>query len=99
MWLGQGDILPTHQESFAWAGLAGVSWNAWRSLDLTVQFYSQTRRSSTSRSTDSGDAVVLTYGGSWRTPGGWRFDFGMNEDIDVDASPDATFYFAVQHGF
>jgi hypothetical protein len=99
VWLGQGDILPQYQESFAWAGLAGVSWNAWRSLDLTVQFYANSRVFDTSISGLSGDAVVLSYGGTWRTLGGWRFDLGMNEDIEVNASPDATFYFAVQHGF
>jgi hypothetical protein len=49
VWLGDGDILPQYQESFA--------------------------------------------------QGGWRFDFGMSEDIEVGASPDATFYFAVQRGF
>jgi hypothetical protein len=99
VWLGQGDILPQYQESFAWAGLAGVSWNAWRRLDLTVQFYANSRVFDVSINGLSGDAVVLSYGGTWRTGGGWRFDFGMNEDIEVNASPDATFYFAVQHGF
>jgi len=99
VWLGQGDILPRYQESFAMAGLAGVSWNAWRRLDLTVQFYANSRIFDTSINGLSGDAVVLSYGGTWRTRGGWRFDFGMNEDIEVGASPDATFYFAVQHGF
>ncbi len=99
VWLGQGDILPRYQESFAWAGLAGVSWNAWRSLDLTVQFYANSQVFDIPINGLSGDAVVLTYGGTWRTPGGWRFDFGMNEDIQVDASPDMTFYFAVQRGF
>jgi hypothetical protein len=98
-WLGQGDILSKYQESFAWAGLAGVSWNAWRSLDLTVQFYANSRVFDIPINGLSGDAIVLTYGGSWRTPGGWRFDVGMNEDIQVNASPDATFYFAVQRGF
>jgi hypothetical protein len=99
VWLGQGDILPQYQESFAWAGLAGVSWNAWRSLDLTVQVYANSPIFDVSIDGLSGDAVVLSYGGTWRTPGGWRFDFGMNEDIEVNASPDMTFYFAVQHGF
>jgi hypothetical protein len=99
LWLGQGDILPQYQESFAWAGLAGVSWNAWRSLDLTVQVYANSRIFDSSIDGLSGDAVVLTYGGTWRTPGGWRFDFGMNEDVEVSASPDMTFYFALQHGF
>lgn len=99
VWLGRGDVLPQYQESFAWAGLAGVSWNAWRSLDLTVQVYANSRIFDVSIDGLSGDAVVLSYGGTWRTPGGWRFDFGMNEDVEVNASPDMTFYFAVQRGF
>ena len=99
VWLGQGDILPQYQQNFAWAGLAGVSWNAWRSLDLTVQVYANSRIFDVSINGLSGDAVVLSYGGTWRTSGGWRFDLGMNEDIEVNASPDATFYFAVQRGF
>ena len=99
VWLGQGDILPQYQESFAWAGLAGVSWNAWRRLDLTVQFYANSRIFDVSIDGLSGDAIVLSYGGTYRTTGGWRFDFGMNEDVEVNASPDATFYVAVQHGF
>jgi hypothetical protein len=99
VWLGQGDILPKYQESFVWAGLAGVSWNAWRTLDLTVQFYANSRVFDVPVTGLSGDAVVLSYGGSYRTSGGWRFDLGMNEDIEVDASPDATFYFAVRRDF
>ena len=99
VWLGDGDILPQYQESFAWAGLAGVSWNAWRTLDLTVQFQANSQVFDVPINGLSGDAVILSYGGSYRTTGGWRFDFGMSEDIQVEASPDATFYFAVQRGF
>jgi hypothetical protein len=99
VWLGQGDILPDYQESFAWAGLAGVSWNVWRTLDLTVQFYANSSVFDTSVAGLSGDAIVLSYGGTYRTSGGWRIDFGMNEDIEVNASPDATFYLAIQRGF
>ena len=99
VWLGDGDILPQYQDSFAWSGLAGVSWNAWRTLDLTVQFQANSQIFDLPADGLSGDAVILSYGGSYRTTGGWRFDFGMSEDIQVDASPDATFYFAVQRGF
>ena len=99
VWLGDGDILPQYQDSFAWSGLAGVSWNAWRTLDLTVQFQANSQVFDLPVEGLSGDAVILGYGGSYRTTGGWRFDFGMSEDIQVDASPDATFYFAVQRGF
>lgn len=99
VWLGDGDILPQYQDSFAWSGLAGVSWNAWRTLELTVQFQANSQIFDLPVEGLSGDAVILGYGGSYRTMGGWRFDFGMSEDIQVDASPDATFYFAVQRGF
>jgi hypothetical protein len=99
VWLGQGDILPQLQESFAWSTLAGVSWNAWRGLDLTVQFAANSKVYDVNTTGLSGDAVVLSYGGTYRTASGWRFDLGMSEDIEVDASPDATFLVAVRHDF
>jgi hypothetical protein len=98
-WLGQGDILPLFQQSFAWSALAGVTWNAWRALDLTVQVAANSKVFDVPATDLAGDAVVLSFGGSWRTSGGWRFDLGMSEDIQVDASPDANFIFAVKRGY
>lgn len=99
VYLGDGDIMPNDQQNFVVAGLAGVTWNAWRRLDLTVQFYANSKVFDVSENGLSGDAVVLSYGGTWRTEHGWRFDFGMNEDIDVEASPDVTFYCLIQKSF
>lgn len=99
VWLGQGDILAEHQESFAWAGLVGVSWNAWHRLDLTVQAYANSQIFDLPVDGLSGDAIVLSYGGSYRTTGGWRLDVGMNEDIEVGKSTDLTIYLAVRRGF
>jgi hypothetical protein len=98
-WLGKGDVMPGYQQDWAVAGLAGVSWNAWRALDLTVQLYANSKVFDVPVNGVSGDAVVLGFGGTWRTDGGWRFDFGMNEDVDVGASPDATFYLLLQKTF
>ena len=98
-WLGDGDILPDEQQSWVVAGLAGVSWNAWRALDLTMQLYANSQVFDVPVTGLSGDAVVLGFGGTWRTESGWRFDFGMNEDVQVEASPDATFYALVQKSF
>lgn len=95
-WLGDGDILPAEQQNWVVAGLAGVTWNAWRALDLTVQLYANSQLFDVPVNGLSGDAVVLGFGGTWRTEGGWRFDLGMNEDAQVDASPDATFYALAQ---
>ena len=98
-WLGDGDILPTYQQSWVVAGLAGVTWNAWRALDLTVQLYANSQVFDIPVAGLSGDAVVLGFGGTWRTEHGWRLDIGMNEDVQVEASPDATFYALVQKSF
>jgi hypothetical protein len=97
-WLGDGDLLPYAQESGAWSALAGISWNPWRTLDLVVQFEANSAVLSTGMPELDGDAVVLSFGGMYRTAGAWQFDFGVSEDIQVDASPDVVFNFAVRYG-
>ncbi len=98
-WLGEGDLLPELQEDHAWALMAGVTWNAWRGLDLTTQVAANSAVFESGATNFDGDAVVLTFGGSYRTNGGWQFDLGISEDIEVDASPDVAFNFVARHGF
>jgi hypothetical protein len=99
VWLGKGDIVAAVQQSFAWSALAGVSWNAWRSLALTAQINANSSVFDVPATHFTGDAVVLNVGGSYRTASGWRLDFGVGEDIETEASPDATFNFGVQRAF
>ena len=99
VWLGRGEVLPAWQEQFAWSALAGLTWNAWRALDLTVQLHANSGVFDVVATDFAGDAVVLGFGGSYRTRGGWRFDLGVSEDLDVKASPDAVFNFAVRRVF
>jgi hypothetical protein len=98
-WLGEGDLLPELQESFAWTLMGGLSWNAWRSLDLTAQVEANSRIFDGLHSEFDGDALVITFGGSWRTVGGWRFDVGVSEDLQAGASPDVAFNLAVRRGY
>jgi len=98
-WLGEGDLLPELQESFAWTLMGGLSWNAWRSLDLTAQVEANSRIFDGLHSEFDGDAFVLTFGGSWRTVGGWRFDVGVSEDLQAGASPDIAFNLAVRRDY
>lgn len=93
-WLGEGDVLPEQQESFAWTLMGGLTWNAWRRLDLTVQVEANSRLYDGLHSDFDGDAVVLTFGGAWRTAGGWRFDVAVSEDVQTGASPDVNFVLA-----
>jgi hypothetical protein len=98
-WLGEGDLLPELQESFAWTLMGGLTWNAWRALDLTAQVEANSRLYDGLDSELDGDAIVLTLGGSWRTEGGWRYDVGVSEDLQAGASPDIVFIFAVAHAY
>jgi hypothetical protein len=98
-WLGEGDLLPELQESFAWTLMGGLSWNAWRGLDLTAQVEANSRIFDGLHSEFDGDALVITFGGSWRTAGGWRFDVGVSEDLQAGASPDVAFNLAVRRDY
>ena len=98
-WLGEGDLLPELQENFAWTLMGGLSWNAWRALDLTAQVEANSRLYDGIESELDGDAIVLTFGGSWRTEGGWRCDVGVSEDLQAGASPDIVFIFAVARAY
>ena len=98
-WLGEGDLLPALQEEYAWSAIGGASWAAWRGLDLTAQLEANSGVLDSGLDDFDGGALVLTFGGSWRTSGGWRFDFGLSEDIQTDASPDVVFNFAARRNF
>jgi hypothetical protein len=98
-WLGEGDFLPALQEDLAWSLLAGASWNAWRGLDLAAQLDANSAVLDSGLDDFDGGALVLTFGGAWRTSGGWRFEVGLSEDIQADASPDVVFNFAARRNF
>jgi hypothetical protein len=98
-WLGVGDLLPTLQEDYAWSALGGASWTMWRGLDLTAQLDANSGVLDSGLDDFDGGALVLSLGGTWRTPGGWRFDFGLSEDIQTDASPDVVFNLAARRDF
>jgi len=98
-WLGQGDSMPGLQQDYAWSLLGGATWNPWRRLDLTVQLAANSKVFDTGLAGFDGDAVVFTFGGDYRTAGGWRFDLGISEDIEVERSPDVVFNLAFRRAF
>ncbi len=98
-WLGEGDVLPALQESFAWSLLGGASWDATPGLTLTAQFEANSAVFDTGLDHFDGDALVLALGGSYLTRKNWRFDLGLVEDLQPDASPDVTFNLSVSRGF
>jgi hypothetical protein len=90
-WLGDGERLSAQQNDLVWSGFAGVGWLAWRGLELKAQLDAH---SSVFDDTDLdflGAALVLTVGGDYRFESGWRFDFGVSEDVAVESASDVVF--------
>jgi hypothetical protein len=86
-------LAPQHDSVFA--GFVGVGYNAWRGLDLKIQF--DAHSAAYEAALDYlGPAGILTLGGSYRFASGWQFDFGVSEDVLVDASPDVVFVFGLR---
>lgn len=89
--LGEGDLLPAQQRDFVISGLAGFGVNVWRGLELKLQFDAHSAAFDDTALDYLGDTVILTVGGAWKYPSGWRLDFGVSEDIVVEGSPDVVF--------
>jgi hypothetical protein len=98
-WLGRSDVLGAQQRDVVGSALAGATWRAWRGLELTAQVDANTKVFDADLEGLDGAAVVLSFGASYRTQRAWRFDFGLSEDLKIDASPDVVFMFAARHGF
>jgi len=99
VWLGRGDLLPELQEQLAWQALAGLAWNAWRSLDLLVQVQANSAVFDGDATGFSGAATVLTFGGRYRNTRGWAFEVAFSEDLQVGASPDFVIHFGIARSF
>lgn len=94
--LGEDDVLGDFQERTAWSGHAGVSVRAWRNLDFKLQVDAHSAIVDDSELDYLGNALALTFGGSYEFDAGWRLETGITEDISIDASPDVVFVLGVQ---
>ena len=94
--LGDGDLFGDQQRSIAWSGLAGVSADVWRGLELKMQVDAHTAVIDDSTLDYLNDAVILTVGGAWKFKSGWQLDLGVSEDIAVETSPDVVFVIGVR---
>jgi hypothetical protein len=95
-WLGEGDLLTSQQRSVLWSGLAGIEWQAWRNLSLKMQIDAHSAAFDSDLNFLGAAPLVLTAGGDYRLRSGWLLDFGLSEDISVEASPDVVFVFGVR---
>lgn len=95
-YLGEGDVLAAQQRDLVWSGLAGIDVDVWRGLAFKLQFDAHTAAFDETGLDYLGDTLILTVGGAWKFRNGWMLDFGVSEDIVVEASPDVVFVVGVR---
>jgi hypothetical protein len=88
---GKGKILRHLQTDAVAFGHAGLQWQAWRQAALKLQLDWHTRFYEDVYSAFLSDALQLSFGGTWSPAPDMALDFGIAEDIKVDASPDVNF--------
>lgn len=96
--LGTGGPLARWQKEWIASGSASIEYGVWRGLFLKAQVDAHTAAYD-SQADLLGSAVILTVGGDYRFKSGWLLDIGISEDVDVAASPDVNFCFALRKGF
>jgi len=97
-YLGSGGPLKAYQKDWAGSVMGSFEYGVWRGLFLKGQIDAHTA-AYRSKVQFLGPAVILTLGADYRFASGWLFDVGISEDIEVSASPDVSFTFALRRIF
>ena len=98
-YLGEGAFLPELQRRDIWRGLAGVAWQIARPVTVKAQIDAYTAAFERTELEFLGESALVTVGVDWEPSDRWRASFAVGEDLDVKASPDVVFHFALRRAF
>lgn len=93
---GASDLLSDEQESTIWLAMIGTDYRTTANLTLTLQLDAHSATFADAGLDMMGSAYILSFGGEYAFPTGWRLQFGVAEDIKVEASPDVSFLVRVK---
>ena len=98
-WLGNGEVLEDLAEDWAVSGWFGTGWSPldWLALKLQLDANSALYDSDLDQLGDP--ALILTLGGTLGLSEHTSLDFGVGEDLSVNASPDVIFHLQLAHQF
>jgi hypothetical protein len=94
-WLGDGDRMPKQQREWAAFATAGISARAIDNLNLTLQVDGHSALFDADELEFLGDALMLSFGGTYRFESKWALSLGLTEDISVESAPDVVFLFGL----
>jgi len=82
-----------------WSGLAGIGWQATRTLEFKAQVAGHTAVFERTNLDFLSEALVLTIGGAYRFASGWTLDLAVSEDIAVETAPDVVIVMGLERTF
>jgi len=98
LYLGQGEFLPELQRDRLWSGLLGIAWHVAAPVTLKLQVDGHTGAFDGTDIEFLGGATIATLAVDYRVDR-WLLSFAVGEDLDVKASPDVNFHFALRRKF
>jgi hypothetical protein len=100
LFLGKGEVLPGLQRSTVFFGGYGIGWRATPNLTIKGQLDGHSAFYKHSALRQLADpALQLTLGGTWMMSNTTALDFGLAEDLIVNASPDVSFLVSLRTHF
>ena len=93
---GSVEPLPLDANAFVPFGTIALSWRAGARSGLALQLDAHDSCVEESELDFLGATLLLTVGGYYRGGSGWRFEFGVTEDVRVGTSPDVAFYIGIR---
>lgn len=93
---GSVEPLPFEARQVIPFGSVALGWEGGPAYGLAVQVDAHGSCVARSAMEFLGSAALLTVGGHYSTPTGWRFELAVTEDLRTGASPDVAFYFAIR---
>jgi len=97
LWMGEGDLLPDHQNTWAGFGHFGLAWRGTERLTLLGQLDAQSEILDGVSGELGGHALLGSLGARYRFGDAWHLTGTMVEDLVVEHAPDVTFQLRLRY--
>jgi len=97
LWMGEGDLLPDHQNTWAGFGHFGLAWRGTERLTLLGQLDAQSEVLDGVSGELGGHALLGSLGVRYRFGHAWHLTGVIVEDLVVEHAPDVTFQLRLRY--
>ena len=97
LYAGSFDRLEHVQRQHLWFAGVGITWQAWRRVQVKAQLDSHASPLHSSLRAAGTAPLLLSAGVNWALPSGWSAELAFVEDLNVATAPDITLQFGLRY--